>query len=152
MFKFFRDLWVAYKNSELSEAKATASDLRRTVKSLKEQIQQYQDQEGSLRDKICSLVEQIQSLRDEITGLDAVNVGYAVQIRKLQAQEEVLKFEIIALNESHKRLAFLSEASRREAELEIALKQAEIELASVTGVGKFQKEKPNGNHDTVGFE
>lgn len=152
MLKFFRDLWAAYKDSELSEARATASDLRRSIKSLKEQIQQYQIQEDSFRDEVCSLKEQISDLKNEISAVEAVNLGYAVQIRKLQAQEEVHKFEIIALNESHKRLAFLSEASRREAELEIALKKAEIELASATGLGKFQKDKPNGNHESGGFE
>lgn len=152
MLKFFHSLWAAYKASEISEAKAVVSDLRRSVKSLREQIQQYQTQEDSFRGEICSLKEQNLDLKNEIAALEAVNLGYAVQIRKLQAQEEVYKFEIVALNESHKRLAFLSEASRREAELEIALKKAEIELASATGMGKFQKDKPNGNHDTGGFE
>lgn len=136
-------LWIfgVLKDEEVSELRSEASGLRKSVKSLKSQIQQYQELEDSLRGEIDSLRGTIRELQGEIASLEALSFGYGVQIRKMQGQEEVLRYEIQALNESHKALAFLSEASRKEAELQVALKNAEIELASATGVGKFAKDK-----------
>lgn len=148
-------LWVfgVLKDEELSELRTELTAARKSIKTLKYQVSELHSSEESLGKSVESKCELVSELRDEITSLEALNLGYAVQIRKLQAQEEVLKFEIYALNESHKRIGFLAEASRREAELEIALKSAEIELASATGIGKFAKEKPNGNIDqSGGFE
>lgn len=145
-------LWICgiLKDQEVSDLRAENSSLRKSAKSLRSQIEQYQEQEDRLRAEIDSLQGTIRELQGEIVSLEALNFGYTIQIKKLQGQEEVLRYEIQALNESHKALAFLSEASRKEAELQIALKNAEIELASVTGVGKFTKDRPNGNDDQSG--
>ena len=145
-------LWICgiLKDQEVSELKSENSSLRKSIKALRVQVEQHQELEDQLRAEISDKDEIIRGHLMEIRSLEEVNFGYAHQIKKLQGQEDVLRWEIQALNESHKRLAFLSEASRKEAELEIALKNAEIELASATGVGKFAKEKPHGNDDQSG--
>lgn len=145
-------LWICgiLKDQEVTELRAENSSLRKSIKALKSQIEQCQELEDQLRNQSSDKDEIIRGHLMEIKSLQDVNFGYAIQIKKLEGQEEVLRYEIHALNESHKALAFLSEASRKEAELQIALKNAEIELASVTGVGKFTKDKPNGNDDQSG--
>lgn len=147
-------LWFCgiLKDQEVSDLRAENSSLRKSIKALKAQVEQYQELEDRLRTDVSNRDEAIRGHLSEIRSLEEVNFGYSIQIKKLQGQEEVLRYEIHALNESHKRLAFLSEASRREAELEIALKNAEIELASATGVGKFTTERPNGDDQSGGYQ